>query len=272
MLLKRILQRGDRLAVESGRLILRPQSGRQAEADQWLAERYDQVLSEVLSVTGQPAYRYTGYSTGCYRISPKSDRKADGLTLQLIDLLTGEPVYCVFNVSLRRTRSTRHGNKGSMLPAGHFTAAKGSAFVLFWQRAGLALPRRLAAFHDYMGKLAPITFAGAIKSGSELEKQRLYPLEITHEQLLQAVGLLALQPDKCRTTPGQMPDNSRTRAPDKGTPQRQQPRGLQPDSTTGANRYGSRLTVTRVTGEPLPPETDPWLLEYEQALTGSGPH
>lgn len=267
VLLTKLIKRGAGLSVEQGVIRIRPPNEDQRSADQWLAEHYDQLLIEILRATGQPAYRYVGYSTGCY-----GRYKAGGVTLQLIDTLTGEPVYCVFNVDVRRARTTRHGKRGSMLPPGHFTASKGSSFVLFWQRAGLALPSRLSAFHDCMGKLAPIAFVGETPEPGKLDKQRLCPLEITHEQLTEAADLLACSPDKRPTTSRQVPDNCPTSGPDKETPQRQQPRGIQPESGTCANHHGSRLTVTRLKGEPLPPEPDPWLLEYEQALAESKPH
>lgn len=266
-LLSKVVKRCASLSIEQGKIKIRPANGDQRSADQWLAKHHDQLLIEILKATGQRAFRYVGYSTGCY-----GRHKAGGVTLQLVEVLTGEQLYCVFNVSVRRSRSTHHGKKGAMLPLGHFSAAKGSAFVVFWQRAGLALPRRLSAFNDYMGKLQGPIFTGSIESQGKINKRDLRPLELTFDQIRGHTSYPATLPDKSRTTAGQSPDKSRTSAPDKETAQRQRIRSVQQDSGACENHHGSRLTVTRVTGETLPPEPDPWLLEYEQALMESKPY
>lgn len=201
MRLKRILQRGDRVSVESGQLTLLPISGNQVAADEWLTDNHDLLMTEILKLTGKRGFRYLDYTTGKY-----GPRKAGGLTLQLIDLLTHDPIHCVFNVKVQRDRDTRHGKKGAMLPAKQFKAEAGSAFVAFWKRCGLALPRgRLSAFHDYMGKLRPIILEGQLIAPGKADKQSLTPMTINHDQLMKAAGLL---PDNSRTSAGQHPDNS----------------------------------------------------------------
>jgi hypothetical protein len=265
MRLRQILQRGDQVSVKGGRLTLLPISGNQAAADKWLADNHDQLLSEILELTGRQGFRYLDYTTGKY-----GPRKAGGLTLQLIDLLTHDPIHCVFNVKVQRDRDTRHGKKGAMLPARQFKAEAGSAFVAFWKRCGLALPRgRLSAFHDYMGKLRPIILQGQLVAPGKADKQSLMPMTIDHDQLMKAAGLL---PDNTRTSTGQHPDNTRTRMPDKETHQHQQPRGIQTDLTTCAIHYEQRLNVNTGNGTAVPQHitnsdnsVDEWLAEYEQA-------
>lgn len=119
MLLNRLLQRGNRLAIEAGRIILTPQSGKQAVANAWLADNFEQLLSEIAEVTGTHAFVYHGYSTGKY-----GRYKAEGLTLNLTNAATGEHAFCVYNVNVTRKKNTRHGKKGSMLPAGSFQSTK----------------------------------------------------------------------------------------------------------------------------------------------------
>lgn len=204
VLLNKLLRRGDQLSIESGRLKLIPASGRQAAADQWLADNHDLLLSEILDATGRQAFRYIGYTTGKY----VRGKNGGGVTLRFADLSTGEQAYCIFNARLDRERSSKHGEKGSRLPSGQFRPPEGGDFIPFWQRCGLALPRRLSAFHDYMGKLKQVLLIGDIDNTGRLKNRTLRPLEISDYELLQATGIGPISPDNSRTTPGQLPDKS----------------------------------------------------------------
>jgi len=265
MLLKRFLRRGDRLAIEAGQIILTPQSGRQAAADAWLTDNFEQLLSEIVAVTGTRAFVYHGYSRGKYGRS-----KAGGVTLNLTNVDTGEQAFCIYNVDVTREKNTRYGKEGSMLPDGHFTPPKGGDFILFWKRCGLPLPRRLSSFHDYMGKLRRIIFTADYDEGEKVNKQSLQPLEISYQHLLESTGIAAnnaaISPDNSRTTSGHFPDNSRTKSSDKEMLEPPYLLGLQADLGTGQNQYGKRLTGNAVIRHaPIPNKTDEWLNEYGAA-------
>ena len=265
MLLKRFLQRGDRLAIEAGRIILTPQSGKQAAADAWLADNHDLLLSEIVEITSTRAFVYHGYSRGKYGRS-----KAGGVTLNLTNVDTGEQAFCVFNVNVTRDKNTRHGEKGSMLPAGHFNPPKGGEFILFWKRCGLPMPRRLSSFHDYMGKLRRIIFTAEYDEGEKVDKQSLQPLEISYQHLLESTGIAAnnaaVSPDNFRTTSGHSPDNFRTKSPDKETLKPAYLLGLQANLGTGQNQYGKTVNGNAVIRHaPIPNEIDEWLNEYGAA-------
>ena len=218
-LLARLLMRGDRVAVHNGRLYIDPKSKEPVPRD-WLEERYNGLIAAISRVTQTPVYFYKGFSVGNYR-----GGRLPGVTLQFESILTGETYYTVFNVITTRKRSTRHGQVGTPLPAGHFRVAPESKFVEFWKRSGLKLPRRLSSIHDYMGLLHSISFTGSIYKGKRLDKDSLVPLEISVQDI--AAGLQvensaheprefhARVPDKRRTTAGHVPDNSRTSIPDK---------------------------------------------------------
>lgn len=262
MLLMKLLQRGDRLSVESGRLKLVPQSGKQAIADKWLADNHDPLLSAILEATGRQVFRFTGHTTGCY-----GRHRSPGVTLQFVDLTTGEKAYCIFNAELHRKRNTQHGAEGSMLPKGQFHPPKGGEFVAFWKRCGLALPRRLSAFHDYVGKLKQILIVGEMNEKGKLINGTVGPLEISHAELLKASGVRLNLPDNCRTTSGQFPDNFRTRFPDKETLEAKCLQGIWPDSGTCAKHYGNKVNGNTFNGIPSPAvEEDDWLRDYDQGL------
>jgi|CEGF01.1.fsa_nt_gi hypothetical protein len=268
MLLKQLLWRGDRLSIEAGQIVLIPKSGKQAAADAWLADNHDLLLSEILELTGKRGFRYQGFSVGKYTVDKskagKSPKKAGGLTLQLIDLLTHETVCCCFNVRVDRDRNTRHGTTDQRKKGKQFIAPAGGHFVAFWKRCGLALPRgRLSVFHDYMGRLRPIILQGQLAEPGKADKQSLKPMTIDHDQLMKAASLL---PDNSRTSAGQLPDNSRTRMPDKETHQHQQTRGIQTDLTTWQNQCVKKVNGNAVIRHaPIPNEIDEWLNDYGAA-------
>lgn len=262
MLLKQLLWRGDRLSIEAGQIVLIPKSGKQAAADAWLADNHDLLLSEILDATGSQAFRFIGYTTGKY----VRGKNGGGVTLQFADLSTGEQAYCIFNVHLDRDRNSKHGEKGSRLPSGQFRPPKGGDFIPFWQRCGLALPRRLSAFHDYMGKLKRVLLIGDMDNTGKLKNRTLKPLEISHSELLQATGIGLILPDNPRTTPGQFPDNSRTRVPDKEVLEAKCLQGLQPDSGTCAKHYGNKVNGNTVKGYAShSDDIDEWLNDYDAA-------
>lgn len=263
MQLKKILQRVEHLAIESGRLVLRPKSGDQAAADRWLKDNADELLSLILEATNITAFRYIGYGTGFY--IPKHPRTG-GLDIQFENVLNGESAHCTFNVELFRQRNTRHGKRGTVLPSGHFMAPKGSAFIRFWRRAELKLPRRLSEFHTCMGKLGGTIFTADLETASKLKKHSIQPLNITYEQILKATGLT----DNNMAANRQSADKVPTIASDNILPLYQKNRGFQANPATGEKLCGSRLTETRVQSISLQEqEVDEWLKDYDQGLTRS---
>lgn len=277
-LLKRLLARGDAVKVEAGRLVIEPASGNPVPPE-WLQERELPLIAEVARLAGAEALQYLGYSAGNY-----DQGKRPGVTLQFRSLVDEKERYAVFNAETKRARHTKSGKRGDPLPPKQFRVRKGSAFYRFWETTGLPY-RRLSDFHDYMGKLATLVLTGTLSKGERLEKKTLRPLSITCGDLSQSLKVNL--PDKRPTISRQAPDNVPTRAPDKRTPQRQQPWGLQTNQATGEKNHGN--TVIRgcgYTGEPLPPYTrkdistqttrgkkrkipqeqtiDEWLADYEK--------
>lgn len=257
--LQKLLRRGDSVAIERGRLVIRPASGLPVP-EQWLADNRLRLCREVLELTGLDAFEYVSYDTGHYGKS-----RAGGVTLHFVSVVTGEVAYTIFNADLTRARSVGGKAAGSPLPKGRFRVGKRSAFYKFWLGTGLPV-RRLSDFHDYMGKLGGILFTGSI-TGERISASSLCPITLRSEEIA------ALLPDIIPTSARHHPDKAPTRVPDKETRQRQQPQGLQPFSTTCVSNHGN--TVIRGDGytvaAPVPntsPEdqsVDDWLKEYDQA-------
>lgn len=113
-------------------------------------------------------------------------------------MLFGQSVYAVFTADLTRQRNTATAKTGALLPKGQFRIGKRSHFYKFWMETGLPFPRRLAAMHDYMGKLRSVLVTDdRFKVGS------LVPVWLTAEQFRAAI-----LPDNIRTISGQAPDKS----------------------------------------------------------------
>ena len=64
-LLQTLLDRGDIVAFQRGRLVIEPKSGNPIP-DAWYSENWLSICQEILQATGLEAYRYTRYTTGRY--------------------------------------------------------------------------------------------------------------------------------------------------------------------------------------------------------------
>ncbi len=264
-LLPTVIDRAEALAIDAGAIVLIPKNGDQTTADKWLKDNHDQLLVEILGATGKQAYLYDGYSTGCY-----GARKAGGVTLQFINPVSGQEAFTVFNAEVKRTRTTKHGKKGTMLPPGHFNIGKRAAFVSLWSRVGLPLPRRLSEFHDCMGKLRNVVLTGTADHNGKIDKTTLNALSISFEEIRDSLSSRK-SPDNYPAKSRQLPGNYPARTPDKVSPLSQEPRGIEPNLTTGGFNHVERLTGTRVKviplSPPLPPEEqsiDDWLDDYAE--------
>ncbi|WP_372741026.1 hypothetical protein [Neptunomonas sp.] len=205
-LLPKLLQRSDYLAVENGIIILHPKNGDTITSSKWLKENFDQIATEILTLTRKQGYRFHRYSTGFYEAAKGSG----GITLNFINQVTGTDSRISYNVDLRRARSTKAGKKGELLPKGRFIPPKGGSFVKLWRSSGLPIPKRISAFHDCMGKLKPIIFEGetTIKNGQlMLEKGTLKPMNISFDEILNSVLNESTASDKNPTRIRQEPDN-----------------------------------------------------------------
>jgi hypothetical protein len=263
-LVTKLLSRGDTVSIEQGRLIIQPASGKPVPME-WLIESTPDICRSILKASGLDAFEYIGYHTGHY-----GKHKAPGVTLQFVSVVTGEAAYAIFNVDLTRQRTTAKGVAGTALPKGQFRVGERSHFYKFWQSTGIPMPKRLAAFHDYMGNLKGIMYTGTALDG-RLQAGNISPLRVSTKHVYNAI-----MPDNCHTTAGQLPDKRQTKQPDKESTPSQTVQGFQPFSTARVSNHGK--TVISKQGNkvspinPLPPRKPPqdqsvdeWLADYESA-------
>lgn len=258
-LLARLLERGDVVEVNRGRLTVIPASGGTADVD-WLDRHERQLIIEAALAAGVEPLEYLSYTVGNYGPS-----KYGGVSLQFRNLADGSERYTIFNAETRRSRSTAHGNKGSPLPRGQFRVTKRFKFYGFWLSTGLPIPRRLSAFHDYMGNLKSLVFTSSGAIGERLGDP--LPLTLSYATLARLVNN-GLQ-NTHRTNHGQTFDNFRTSLPDKESPALQQQCGPKEYQSTGVNKHGNMVKRDHgYTGTSISPEdqtNEEWLAAYDSA-------
>lgn len=199
-LLFTLLQRGDAISIEYGRLVVKPVSCLPVP-EQWLDENGIHLVTEILQETGQDGLVYLGYTTGKY-----GKKLAGGVTLQFKHLLTGIEAYAIFNADLTRSRNTKNGKAGDPLPDGQFHLAKGSGLCKLWLETGQQPPKRHSTYYEYMGNLKQFVFQPQSgRPGSKrLVSSLLKPLHIGSAE----IGRLFDLTDKPPTSHRQLTDKS----------------------------------------------------------------
>jgi hypothetical protein len=266
-LLETLFSRGDHIDIIKGKLVITPASKQQIPK-KWLAENSIRLLNEISALFDINVYIYDSYSTGYY-----GKHKSSGLTLQLINISTGEDCYLTFNVELKRSRTTNNGVKGSCLPKGQFRIGKKYKFYQFWLSTGLNLPPRLSSFHDYMGNLKQCFFIPTFDHGAKVKDKIIPLLNLCHDEVL--ARLSQLNPNNNQTSDIQQPYNTHTDMPYSDIAQRFEYKGLSGDDTTCSNNYELSKQGSAVISNPLPVNTthktpyeqttDEWLNDWEQA-------
>ncbi|MDR3428220.1 hypothetical protein [Silvimonas sp.] len=233
-LASRLLGRGDEICIEQGQIIIHAASGKPVPRE-WLSKNAPCLVQEILAALGTAvAYEYCDYTTGSY-----GKHKAGGVTLQFQSLLTCAKAYVIFNAELTRSRTTKAAKKGTPLPKGHFRIGKRSHFYQFWKSTGLAEPKRLSSFHDYMGNLKGILFTAKLQY-NRMDAGTLKPLSISAH-----VVRAAFMPDFPRTISGHAPGNCQAKVPDKGLAQDQRTQAFQAKWATCGEDYGNTASRRR---------------------------
>ncbi len=266
-LLEFLVDRGDSLSIQAGKINITPKSNIEV-CSRWLSLHELDFVSEISRSLGVLALQYEGYQTGKFY-----GGRAPGVCLSFREINTSESFYAIFNASLVRERSSAKGRQGDPLPPGHFSPYPTGAFMGFWQRTGLKVPRSRTSFHDYMGNLRPLFFTATLGNAPErLDKSAICPLEVA-ESAITKLRLKKDSPDGCRITPGQIPDNFRISFPDKQSKETQLVRGTQELPIKGEFHRGLRLKGSGVVREiatvPRPIDIRPedqtceeWLEDY----------
>ena len=255
-----LLNRGHKIAIETGRLIIKPANGDPAPTD-WVEANKTLIVTEITKQIGLAAFSYIDYSTGNYR----KQGGGQGITLQLLNVIDDTEAYCIFNCDLTRSRNTRFGKKGDTLPNGQFRPAKGSHFLQFWKTTGL-YHRDHSSYHNHMSGLKNLFFTGdIIKHDGKIKNSTLAPVNISFEKIKEAF-LHSNHTGNLRVNHGEVTGNSRGSSTGNESPQPQYSQAIEQNQTTGDNHCGKRLKGRAVipydNRVPESKSVDDWLKAY----------
>jgi hypothetical protein len=264
-LLETLFSRGDHIDIIKGKLVITPAS-KKPVPKKWLADNSTRLLNEIATLFDINVYIYDSYSTGYY-----GKHKSPGLTLQFINLSTGEDCYITFNVELKRSRTSRSGKRGDCLPKGQFRISKKYKFYKFWLSTGLIIPSRLSSFHDYMGNLKQCFFIPTFDHAAKVKDKIIPLLNLCHGEVLARFN--QLNPNNIQTSNIQQPYNTHTNMPYSEIAQPYEYKGLSGQQTTCSNNYELSKQGSAVISFPIPntkgskrPEEqtiDEWLEDLE---------
>jgi hypothetical protein len=243
-LLETLISRGDHIEVINGRLAITPASKLEIPK-QWLADKSNNLIIEIAKLCELDVYIFDSYSTGHY-----GKHNAAGVTLQFVNLTTGEQSHVTFNVELKRSRTTPKNKKGSRLPKGQFRIGKKYMFYKFWLATGLCLPPRLSAFHDYMGNLKQLYFVPNVDNKNKVIDKLIPLLNIDNAEILTRLNNSAAYNKQTSTI--QQPYNKHTIMPNNGIAKPYVNKGLSRNITTCSNNYELSKQGSAVTSNPLP--------------------
>ena len=253
-----LIEAGAQFGIERGRLRVYECGSLQ----DWLYRNEDDVVDAILELTQVVGYRYVTHDAGEYLVDGRN--RAGGLTLHMQPVVASdELIYVIFNVSLKRTRTTRTGKKGGALPKGHFLVGGRSKLAKFWASTGLRTPKP-SSYHDFLGNLKPMIFEGSPHRSVRNRLADISPVNISYDQLKARISASWLT-DKRQTRAGQATDNCQPTLPDKGSADSQAVSDLQGDSTTGDSDYGMRQQGNAVTRVGL--DRYRWDEDYDQRDT-----
>lgn len=255
-MLRRMLGRGDRVAVKRGLLFVGPASG-QTVPPEWLEEWEMPLIASVAKLAGVDVLEYLSYSVGQH-----GRHKAGGVSLTLQSLMNGRDRYVIFNAEVTRARNSRAGKKGERLPREQFRVTERHEFARFWRSTGQQA-RRWSGLHQYMGNLKKHVFIGSPTVGKpgRLDAKTVKPFEMPYEELVELYT--SSNTNSPQTTDKQDSDNSHTAFANKQADEGQYLRGSQPGSGTGDSCHGNKVIRKKGSkGCDLPPELqtdDEWL-------------
>lgn len=237
-LLCKLLTRGHNVSLEGGRLVITP-GGDRAVPRAWFEENKAVLATEVISLFEASALRYVDFSVGNFNAG-----RAAGVRVVFEHCLSGAPARVFFNAGITRTRSTATGEKGARLPGRQFRPKRGSKFIQFWLRTGLAEPRYLSEYHEYMGRLKPLIMTGACDGDGKLTKDTLRPLSITADQIRSAALEGGVRSRSLRVYDGMSSVNHREQVSGSEPSRAKCLQGMQGDAPTAPGSAKKVVSVT----------------------------
>ena len=199
-----LISRGDQVAIVDGILQVQPASGKPVP-DDWLKENSQMLVAEIAQAVSVKAYCYIGYTTGKHEVN--KGKLADGVSLQFVNIFTGENLYAAFNVGLKRVQASRCGKHkaGDPLKKKRFTPPENGAFCKFIERSNLPKPRHVSESSEKMGQLKERIFTMTVGEKNKAINETLISLSVTYDDIVTALNMVV----KVRAEFGQSSGNHR---------------------------------------------------------------
>jgi len=262
-LLQKLLERGYKIFIANGNLVIQPKSDGYTPTD-WYEQHRDELVSQIIDLLDVICFVFDSFTTGRY-----GEKMYSGVTLRFESFAQGGIYYCVFNAE---TRYKNAPNKGKPLPNKQFRISKNSKFYKFLKRSDFVFPKRLSAIHDYMGNLKGILFTATVVEQEKLDKNSIKPLNASYEKIFE---LMVEKANNSQTTSRQLTDKSQTILPNIDKAQSQASQCIESNKNTCKERHDISNQdgaiqvppLTAVYKEKRPEEqtTEEWLAEYDAA-------
>ena len=280
-MLKKIISQGDHVAIVDGILQIIPAS-RKPVPDDWYNDNKQRLITAIAKAVSVTAYCYTGYTTGKHEVN--KGRLVDGVSLQFVNIFTGENLYAAFNVGLKRVQASRCGKHkaGDPLKKKRFTPPENGAFCKFIERSNLPKPRHISESSEKMGQLKERIFTMTAGEKNKAINETLISLSVTYDDIVTALNMVVKargefggSSGRVRETIGQnvraangsKPDNTRLTGNSSYMPDSLQLKLTRKDSNTDALHASNILNTpnTKNTYNEVAPQEqsiEEWLSDY----------
>ena len=244
-LLKRLVGRGDLVALEKGRIEITPKSGREVTND-WLKKHYWQLVKDILLCTGRQGYRYDRFSRSS---DGYGNGKYPGVTLHYEAVLSEEEAYLIFNVEVQKRYSSQLRTGKSFLPP------ERGEFIKYWKRAIGELPQgKRSKCWESMSRFKPIVVDLAPDYKGKARNKTALPIDISSDRIIERLA------DEIRTNRGPYSHDTRTDTTNHGIAQELDTLGIEPNRTTCNFNYETSYQDNALTRQE---STEGWLRDYD---------
>lgn len=124
-LLENLISRGDHIEVINGQLAITPVSKLEIPK-QRIANNTDNLIIAITELCECDVYIFDGYSTGHY-----GSHKSPGITLQFVNIVTGEQCYVTFNAELKKVEQRSKEKKALAYLKANFVLVKNISSTTF---------------------------------------------------------------------------------------------------------------------------------------------
>jgi hypothetical protein len=238
-----LIYNGYSLQVDNGILKVKKQVDSKVIEIELACDEQEELEYQLCNRLKTPVYKFIYHTTGKF-----NGGLSMGVSLQFINLESGETAYITYNADITRSRNTKYGKKGDPKPKGQFTVRKHHAFTRFWRRMNLPLPVKLSTFHERMYMLKSVLLLADIDNNKrgKLVKDTVQLLSLNSKDIQRIFSEQFI--DNSLPSDQHIATNSSTNMINMNIDKVQEYSDFQVFKGAGDNKYGLRQkgrTVTR---------------------------